>query len=121
MRPTTTPEYFTQLCNSLASKIILRLTDETPLESIVEAVKGLPKDWLFGFYDRHHPSNSDPGAWIEAERVGKRYRLRHWNHGWVGKWAFHSPEEIAEYAYRCRTHKHPFYPEESEANLRRKP
>jgi hypothetical protein len=116
----TTQDYFAKLCDSAASRIAFGFNDQTTLETIREIVVGLPKGWQFLFFDRDYPSGSDPGAWVEVERIGQRFRYRRGNHGWTGKWEFHTPDEVADYAFQCRCHRHLYCPIDFEPQLCRK-
>lgn len=52
---------------------------ETALDGLLA---WLPATLRLSFYDRFHPSRSDPGAYYAVQRDGRRLVARRGNHGW---------------------------------------
>jgi hypothetical protein len=103
-------DYFSRLAELLASgqhvdaRLTLAIYPETPLDVIRMLVEGLPPRWALQFFDPNYPSKSDPGAYVRVMRQGTRYRLRHSNHGWTGRWQQKTLAEVVDYIYACRKH-----------------
>ena len=84
-----------------ASGQALKANQKTTLADYQHLLASLPEDQMLSFFDRDHPSVSDPGAEITVFRLGDAYFTRARNHGWSGPVERVDPQRLTLRLQRC--------------------
>ncbi|MGZ9222429.1 MAG: hypothetical protein ACXW4Q_09990 [Anaerolineales bacterium] len=72
--------------------------DENTIKSLINDI---PSQKVVMFFDKDHPSPSDPGAYVEFMRVDNQYIMKRSNHGWSSRWRVVHNEELENYLQKC--------------------
>jgi hypothetical protein len=100
-----------ELKGAYAKRLVLM--PDADMQTICRLVDGLPLNMWFSFYDRDHPSPSDPGAYVCFEKDVNHFKVSRGNHGWTSGDFILSRAELLDYFWRCNDFNRGHYHDET--------
>lgn len=72
-------------------------SDSPDIEMIEKLFANLPHDLEIFFFDKFHPTLSDPGAYVTARKVNDKFIYYLGNHGWTSSKYWTTKEYLVNY------------------------
>jgi hypothetical protein len=96
-----------KLTKEIGNEKFFQIDRETTIEDIQNFINSVPSKYSITFFDKFHPTISDPGAYCTIQRLSTDvYAYFLANHGWSTGWKSADLDFLTNYLYKNREYNY---------------